>query len=167
MGKARGTTLASLAIAGLLLCALVLLVLPPWTQADVAAKSTVPKPRPYTGPPIDTSNSDRCDFLDPAVCLQPWPNDYFTVPDPSTDTGQRLNLNISSMPANKAGIHIDPTEYNRLDGFSPGNLIRFRIPGLDNPQAYLYTTPRCRTKRPTPTTTKRNTPASPGSAPKT
>src|SRR4051812_42916407 len=139
MGKARGTTLASLAIAGLLLCALVLLVLPPWTQADVAAKSTVPKPRPYTGPPIDTSNSDRCDFLDPAVCLQPWPNDYFTVPDPSTDTGHRLNLNINSMPANKASLHIDPTEYNRLDGFSPGNLISVRIPGLDNPQAFRNT----------------------------
>ena len=28
-----------------------------------------------------------CDFLDPAVCLQPWPNDDFTVPDPRRRPG--------------------------------------------------------------------------------
>ena len=28
-----------------------------------------------------------CDPLDPAVCLQPWPNDYFTVAGP--DHGHR------------------------------------------------------------------------------
>ena len=43
-----------------------------------------PTPRPYKGPAIDTSNANRCDFMDPTVCLQPWPNDYFTVPDSST-----------------------------------------------------------------------------------
>ena len=26
----------------------------------------IPPPTPYTGDPIDTSNADRCDFLDPA-----------------------------------------------------------------------------------------------------
>src|SRR5262249_50699668 len=45
-----------------------------------------PRQRPYYGPPIDTSNADRCDFLDPTVCMQPFPNDYFTVPDNSTAT---------------------------------------------------------------------------------
>src|SRR5690242_9430657 len=38
----------------------------------------------------------RCDPLDPSVCLQPWPNDYFTVPDKSTDTGLRVNLDLAS-----------------------------------------------------------------------
>ena len=33
-----------------------------------------------------------CDPLDPAVCLQPWPNDFFTRPDASTPTGKRLDL---------------------------------------------------------------------------
>src|SRR4051812_5069086 len=140
MGIARATRLGSPAAAGLLLCALVLVVLGPWSQAQAAPSTNgAPKPHPYTGPPIDTQNADRCDFLDPAVCLQPWPNDYFTVADPSTDTGRRLNLNVNSMPANKLGIHIDPTEYNRNDGFSPGNLITVRIPGLDNPQAFRKT----------------------------
>jgi hypothetical protein len=99
----------------------------------------VPPPQPYTGPPIDTANSDRCDFLDPAVCLQPWPNDYFTVADPTTDTGRRLNLNLLSMPRNAAGKPIDPAEQNLNDGFSPGNSIIVRVPGLDSPEAFENT----------------------------
>ena len=60
------------------------------------------------------------DPLDPSVCLQPWPNDYFTVDDPSTDTGKRLNLQLLDMPRNVANKPIDPTDWNRNDGFSPG-----------------------------------------------
>jgi hypothetical protein len=142
MDRSPVTRLWLPAAAGLILCALALAVLGPWrADAQVAANTAggAPKPQPYTGQPIDTTNAERCDFLDPAVCLQPWPNDYFTVADPSTDTGRRLNLNLQSMPANKAGVHIDPTEDNRNDGFSPGNLITVRIPGLDNPQAFRNT----------------------------
>ncbi|MDX6616988.1 MAG: hypothetical protein QOD60_2079 [Solirubrobacterales bacterium] len=102
-----------------------------------------PAPQPYTGAPIATSNSNRCDFLDTAVCLQPFPNDYFTVGDPSTDTGRRVNFSQQSMPANQPLgspvpiTHIDPTEWNRNDGFSPGNMIITRVPGLDNQQAFV------------------------------
>src|SRR3954447_15824835 len=95
-----------------------------------------PTSRPYFGPAIDTSHASRCDFMDPAVCLQPWPNDYFTVPDGSSPTGKRLNLNTNSMPANKFGVHIDSTDYNRADGFSPGNLISVRIPQVDTQAAF-------------------------------
>jgi hypothetical protein len=95
-----------------------------------------PTAKPYKGPPIDTANSGRCDFLDPAVCLQPWPNDYFTVADPGTDTGRRLNLATASMPANKAGIAIDPTDINRGDGFSPGNLITVKVPEVSTQTAF-------------------------------
>jgi hypothetical protein len=90
--------------------------------------------KPYT--PVPVENADRCDFLDPAVCLQPFPNDYFTVNDPDTATGKRLNLNVESMPANIHDVHIDPTDINRADGFSPGNLITIKIPGLDTPAAF-------------------------------
>ena len=95
-----------------------------------------PTPRPYKGAAIDTSNANRCDFMDPTVCLQPWPNDYFTVPDSSTPTGRRLNLNTNSMPANKFGVHIDATDYNRADGFSPGNLITVKIPQVETQAAF-------------------------------
>jgi hypothetical protein len=88
---------------------------------------------------IDLTNADRCDFLDPAVCLFPWPNDYFTVADRQSDTGRRLNLAVESMPHNSRGIPIDPAEYNRSDGFSPGQLIVTKVPGLDTPAAFERT----------------------------
>ena len=77
-----------------------------------------------------------CDPIDPAHCLLPWPNDFFTVADPSTDTGRRLALNPAVMPSNLAGVPIDPTEFNRNDGFSPGNLITVKVEGLDSPEAF-------------------------------
>lgn len=69
---------------------------------------------------IDLRDSDRCDPISPEQCLLPFPNDYFTVADESTPTGRRVALVAESLPANIAGDHIDPTEWNRLDGFSPG-----------------------------------------------
>jgi hypothetical protein len=80
-----------------------------------------------------------CDPLDPAVCLQPWPNDFFTVADPATDTGRRLNLNPLAMPRNIAGNPIQPQEWNRNDGFSPGQKITTKVPGLDTQAAFNRT----------------------------
>ena len=53
-----------------------------------------------------------CDPIDPAVCLFPFPNDYYTVSDSTTGTGRRVSLNLTSMPTNKAGKPIDPTDIN-------------------------------------------------------
>jgi hypothetical protein len=105
--------------------------------------NVIPDPQPYSGPAIagPGTNPARCDVLDKAICLQPWPNDYFTVEDTDTDTGRRLNLQTDSMPENvPLGLlpllHIDPAEHNRNDGFSPGNLLVTKVPGLDNQQAF-------------------------------
>jgi hypothetical protein len=75
--------------------------------------------------------SARCDNLDPAVCLQPFPNNYFTKPSPKTDTGLKVNFRITDMPRNSAGKPIQPGQWNRNDGFSPGSLITTYVPGLD------------------------------------
>jgi hypothetical protein len=83
--------------------------------------------------------SPRCDPLDPTVCLQPWPNDYFTRADATTDTGRRLDLRADQMPANTSGVHIDPTDIDRADGFSPGNLITLKIPQVDTQAAFDQT----------------------------
>ena len=72
-----------------------------------------------------------CDFLDPSVCLHPFPNDYFTVADPTTDTGRRVHLALAGMPRNASQKPIDPTDYNRNDGFSPGASMVLRVPGVD------------------------------------
>jgi hypothetical protein len=62
--------------------------------------------------------SAKCDNLDPAVCLQPFPNNYFTKADSRTGTGLRVDF-------------IQPAQWNRSDGFSPGSLITTYVPGLD------------------------------------
>ena len=72
-----------------------------------------------------------CDPIDPRACLLPYPNDWFTKVDPSTDTGRRLALRRADMPVNVTGVRISPRELNRNDGFSPGQEIVTRVPGLD------------------------------------
>ena len=72
-----------------------------------------------------------CDPIDPAACLLPFPNDFFTVADATTDTGRRVNFHPLAMPRNVAGKPIDPTEWNRNDGFSPGTPVLAMVPGLD------------------------------------
>ncbi|CAN5520827.1 hypothetical protein BH10ACT11_BH10ACT11_01700 [soil metagenome] len=92
---------------------------------------------------IDLDNADRCDFIDAAgqECLFPYPNDYYTRKDTSTDTGLRLNLSSESTPANTSGVHIDPADLNASDGFSPGAMVVLHVPGLDNPAAFQATNP--------------------------
>jgi hypothetical protein len=81
----------------------------------------------------------RCDPIDPALCLLPWPNDHFTVPDGRTPTGRRLALTRAMMPRNVRGVPLDAADYNRSDGFSPGQVIVTRVPGLDTPAALRRT----------------------------
>jgi len=77
-----------------------------------------------------------CDPLDPKVCMQPFPSDFYTKTDASTTTGLRLDIPAGAMPKNTAGTPIDPTDINRADGFSPGNLIVTKIPEVQTPAAF-------------------------------
>jgi hypothetical protein len=85
--------------------------------------------------------ADRCETIaSPGTnCLFPWPSDHYTVADGGTPTGRRVNLDIASMPANVAGFHINPADINRSDGFSPGESIVTKVPGLDTPAAFQNT----------------------------
>src|SRR4051794_14178740 len=100
----------------------------------VAATLTVTAPAAAQSP-----SQAGCDPLDPAVCLQPWPNDFFTRPDAATPTGKRLNLQITAMARNVAGVPIRADEYDRNDGFGPGSPIHTYVPGLDNQAAFERT----------------------------
>ena len=77
------------------------------------------------------SATGGCDDLDPALCLLPFPNDRFTVEDPSTPTGRRVAFGPLSLPSNVAGKPWDPTEWNRNDGFSSGSMVLTFVPQLD------------------------------------
>ncbi|MGE5156485.1 MAG: hypothetical protein ACM3JP_03195, partial [Betaproteobacteria bacterium] len=87
------------------------------------------------------ANAARCETIaSPGTnCLFPWPSDHYTIADPSELTGRRVNLSIDSTPANSHGVHIDPAGINQSDGFSPGESIVTRVPGLDNPTAFQKT----------------------------
>jgi len=82
-------------------------------------------------------NPDRCDPLDPRHCLLPFPSDFFTVADGSTDTGLRVNIARDSAPRNVQGVNVDTTEWNRNDGFSPGAQIATYVDGIDLPATGL------------------------------
>jgi hypothetical protein len=76
------------------------------------------------------TNPDGCDPIDPAQCMLPYPNDWFTKSDPTSATGRRLNLNVLAMPKNFAGLPIDPTAWNASDGFSAGSELLTVVPGM-------------------------------------
>ena len=65
-----------------------------------------------------------CDPLDPSNCLLPWPNDHFRKDG-------RIALTNAMMPRSKDGVPIQARDYNRSDGFSPGQIIVTLVPGLD------------------------------------
>jgi hypothetical protein len=91
--------------------------------------------------PAPVQSALGCDPLDPALCLLPFPNDQFTVADDSTATGRRVNFSLTAMPRSGTdltagelggeGKPTDPTEWNRNDGFSPGQAVLTFVPGID------------------------------------
>src|SRR5688572_12940375 len=80
-----------------------------------------------------------CDPLDPSACMYPWPNDHFTTADDSSPTGRRLAFRDDWMPRNRLGKPVSAAPYNYSDGFSPGNKIVTKVPGLDTPEAFRRT----------------------------
>src|SRR3954470_8101429 len=72
-----------------------------------------------------------CDPIDPSACLLPWPNDYYTRHDASSPTKLRLALRPTATPVRKDdGKHVDVTDLNRADGFSPGGFAIVRVPAV-------------------------------------
>jgi hypothetical protein len=82
-------------------------------------------------------DATACDAFASKACLMPFPNDMnLTVKDGKSPTGVRLHLPAKAMPANKDGKRITVAEYNRLDGFSPGQSIVVRVKGLNTASAF-------------------------------
>lgn len=84
----------------------------------------------WAGHGFDPTNPQACDPIDPAQCMLPYPNDWFTRPDPTSHTGRRLDLTLQGMPRNVAGKPIETQEWNRSDGFSAGAQILTVVPGM-------------------------------------
>ncbi len=106
------------------------------TTSDSAAPTTSSAPTSTTGPrPADPDMlaaidaaldgaPQGCDPLDTRRCLLPFPSDAYRAEG-------RVALPEEGMPVNVDGAGIDPTEWNRNDGFSPNTPILTHLPGLD------------------------------------
>jgi len=93
-----------------------------------------PEPEPEETISIDDSRAGFCDLLDNAKCLLPFPSNIFTRQSDATDTGLRVNFDERAMPVNSDGVVVDPAEWNRNDGFSPGTVMITQVPGIDMEQ---------------------------------
>ena len=97
---------------------------------------------------LDVDRADICDQTVSSHCLYPFPNNHFTAADVDTPTGLRVNLDASAMPVAEPvsvapsqlapqGVEtteakaVDPGEWNRNDGFSPGSMLLAHMPGID------------------------------------
>jgi hypothetical protein len=71
----------------------------------------------------------KCNGVPKKGCLLPFPNDHaLTKRDAKTPTGRRVAFSRSAMPENTKGSRINPREWNRNDGFSPGQPITVHLP---------------------------------------
>ncbi len=94
----------------------------------------------FAAPAAFAAGAD-CQPFSSTPCLLPFPNNLYTVKNKSTPTGVRVHLPQAAMPKNGSNVAINPAEWNRNDGFSPGSDIVVRVPGLDNPAAMNKTKP--------------------------
>jgi hypothetical protein len=84
---------------------------------------------------LAVNTNPQCDFLIEERCVLPYPSSFFLKPDASTPTGLRLQYGPQSLPKNVGNVHIDPTDWNTLDGYSPGPMILALFPDTGSPVA--------------------------------
>ncbi|MCB9597033.1 MAG: hypothetical protein H6719_30195 [Sandaracinaceae bacterium] len=60
-----------------------------------------------------TPRAARCDDIEPTRCLLPWPSNTYTVADPTTETGLRLDVDMRALNPRD-----DATSLALADGFS-------------------------------------------------
>jgi hypothetical protein len=103
----------------------------PAFPAGPSAAKWVPHPdKGWAGHGTDPANLQACDPIDPAQCMLPYPNDWFTKPDSTSATGRRLDLNVAAMPRNVNQKPIEPLAWDASDGFSAGAQILTVVPGM-------------------------------------
>ncbi|MEO6124335.1 MAG: hypothetical protein ABIR32_11550 [Ilumatobacteraceae bacterium] len=78
-----------------------------------------------------------CDPLDTRLCLLPFPSNFNTVTDETTDTGLRVDFKPDTAAANAGGVPVTFTEWNRNDGFSPNSVLLTYVPNIDAGQSNL------------------------------
>ena len=99
---------------------------------------------------FDVESAGYCDHTVQTHCMYPFPNNFFTRQDSGTPTGLRVDFDVKGMPIAQpvdlpaspdnnryvpikttVAAPIDPTQWNRNDGFSPGSMLLAHLPGID------------------------------------
>jgi hypothetical protein len=73
------------------------------------------------------------------LCMVPFPNDYYSVPDPTTVTGRRIDIPADAFPAATGQGPFDPGPWEGNDGFSPGSTLLVSAPGVDLAASHVAT----------------------------
>lgn len=99
---------------------------------------------------FEVSSASYCDHMVLAHCMYPFPNNFFTRGDDRTPTELRVNFAVDAMPVatpvdlpaspgdnryvpikTTEAASINPEQWNRNDGFSPGSMLLAHLPGID------------------------------------
>ncbi len=147
-GRVRSFRLAA-ALSGVALLAGAAVVAVPAAAVDRSgfapptARDAEPRPddRPVATSPVDVVNPCDRTVLPPpgadgTTCMLPFPSNLYTT---GVGEDRRLNLPLAGMPKNAAGKPINPLPYSASDGFSPGQMLVVKVPGLDNLEAFTRT----------------------------
>ena len=83
--------------------------------------------------PLPEARSADCDPLMPDYCSMPWPSNLYLAQDDQRVTGYSLDFGEESLPvSSRGGGHaVDPTPYNKLDGYGWGTPVAVLFPGVD------------------------------------
>ena len=109
----------------------------PEPRAEEMRRAATDPPAIFPTPPtlvrdeLPANLAPHCDPLDPAHCLFPFPNDFFSAPDERTDTGRRVRFAVEGMPMNIVGKPITPSAWTANDGFSPAAMLLTYLPDID------------------------------------
>jgi len=87
------------------------------------------------GERVEGATASPCDPIDEAHCLFPFSNDYFSVGDVTSPSGRRIHFAREALPANVGEVHVDPSRWNVVDGFSVGPTLLFHDQQLDLAQS--------------------------------
>lgn len=114
------------------------------SEASPQVSGEAPEPKPLDDASMAklqnelNQSGEGCEVLSTRSCLLPFPSDAYTVADTASSTGRRVNL-PQGLLANTSGSTLDPTEWNRNDGFSPSTPILVQVPGMDPGKTTLPT----------------------------
>ena len=99
------------------------------TTEPVPALETTPADPTTDAAVVAAEDDGTCDALDTLHCLLPFPSNRFRTPADG-DTPARIALPTGQI-VNTEGVPLDPTDWNRNDGFSPGTPAVFAANGAD------------------------------------